>query len=67
MLSRTPVQSDEMSAIARKYGTPKAGCEGKLVGIGDGSICLSSLRSRKYIVAKPASPSTTGKGKSSSA
>jgi hypothetical protein len=63
MLSSSPVQRDEVSAIARQDGTAKARREGKLVRIRDGLVRKSSLKCRQDIVANLPQPFHNGKGK----
>src|SRR5207302_137077 len=62
MMSRTPVQTDVVSAIACEDCTAEARREGKLLRIPDALVRLSSLKCRYDIVAKLAQPLHDGKG-----
>ncbi|HEV3238373.1 MAG TPA: hypothetical protein VGZ25_15385 [Gemmataceae bacterium] len=52
MLSRNPMQTDEVSAIAREDRTAEARRKGKLLRISDTLVCLSGLKCRDDIVPK---------------
>jgi hypothetical protein len=62
MMSRSPVQTGVVPAIAGEDCTAEARREGKLLRIPDALVRLSSLKCRYDIVAKLAQPLHDGKG-----